>query len=111
MAKYRITSYHEICEDSYEEGKGKSVSRYDYAATISANTPKEVVEKYLNKYLLVDTSERAEYDEDIAYISKLVDADGCAPSKAEIEWWKKGEVKLYSENITMRVYLMDQVEF
>ena len=108
---YRIVSDHDIYEDSYTEGEIKRVSTYDSSATIFAEDPKAAVREYMESHLYIDPKDGVEYDDDIAYTSKMVDEDGARASNTEIEMWKKGELTLYSENITMRVYEMNQVTF
>jgi hypothetical protein len=112
MKLYKVVSNHDIYEDSYTEGELGYCHTYDEDAQIKAETPKEAVEKYFSEVLRIDPNELGiDYDGDRVYSSKLVDSDGALASSTEIEMWKKGELKLYSENITVRVYAMELITF
>lgn len=106
MKQFKVTTYHTVHIDSYEQGEGKQVNFYELVSEIKAETIREAIEEHFkNTVYLPFEFDRAEVNEDktVMFWSNLVDADNSEPNTSEIEAWKKGEEELYSNNIDVLV--------
>ncbi|NBT59339.1 hypothetical protein EBT16_11205 [bacterium] len=115
MKRYQISSYHEIYEDSYEEGELDRVNSYEIDPhTIEADTPMEAIAKYYNSYMPTEFKpENAMLDDEqanIVYYSSLEDESGLKPSEDELAEWMEGRMKLYANNATIFVYELVEVD-
>jgi hypothetical protein len=115
MKLYQISSYHEVYEDSYEEGALDRVNSYDIGPrVIAADTPMEAIAKYYNDYLHREFKpEHVMLDDEQAntiYDSSLEDEEGLEPTEDERNEWKEGMMKLYSNNATIHVYELTPVD-
>lgn len=115
MKRYQISSYHEVHEDNYEEGELDQVNSYEIGPwTIKADTPMEAIAKYYNSYLPREFKpEYAMLDDERAntiYDSSLEDEAGLEPSEDELVEWREGRMKLYSNNATIFVHELVEVD-
>lgn len=115
MKRYQISSYHEIYEDSYEEGELDRVNSYEIDPhTIEADTPMEAIANYYDSYLprrykpenVILDDKRA----NTIYDSSLEDGSGFKPSEDELAEWMEGRMKLYANNAKIYVYELVEVD-
>jgi len=114
MREFNVKSYHTVFVDDYKEGEGEQVNYYPLDATITAETAKDAVIEYFAEHLYYSFDYgRAELSECGCFIQwgNLVDADNSEASESQIERWKKGEEKLYSNRIEVSAQLMMPVDF
>ena len=113
-----IISDTEVCVDDYNDGELENVNSWTNDTTIfhteQENLSSELL-TYLTTYiedtLYVELNKdntirealEAYDDSDYFYVSKMVNKDNCEPYKSEIEEWKKGQTKLYVQNISITV--------
>jgi|SRR5690606_1864543 len=111
MKTFKIKSEHNVYVDSFTEGEGDAVNSYNISDEIKATNVKEAIEKYFQSYLYYafDFS-LAEVDEGILNYSVLVDENSNEVSENQIELWKKNEVELYANRITITVYELTSVD-
>jgi hypothetical protein len=114
MKDYKIYSAHDIYIDSYENGELENVNHFTMGSEIKATNPKEAIKEYFETILCYDFNINdaiiSENDKNILYYSNLVDNDHMQASKNEIEKWKKNQIKLYSNNTTLFIYELKEVE-
>ena len=111
MNRYRIESVHTVNEDSYTEGEGKFVNEWYQNLTISAENVLDAIKQFYKEELYMNyVSGNTETDENRLFDSRIVDKDNTKPSEWQIEEWKKGEILLYSENITLYVYKLEPID-
>jgi hypothetical protein len=111
MNRYRINSVHSVYEDSYTEGEGRFVNEWDQKSTVSAESVQDAIKEYYKKELYMEYKpEDTETDENRLYDSRMVDENNYTPSESQIESWKKGELTLYAENITLYIYKLEPVD-
>lgn len=108
MKTFKIISYHNVFIDSYEEGEGKNVNNYTLEAEVKAESVKSAIKKYFDEQLNYSFDfKHAAIDEgkqNYLYYSNLVDKDNVEANDHEIEHWKIGELILYSNQITLKVF-------
>lgn len=112
--QFKVTTYHEVYIDSYENGEGKQVNFYTINSEVKAETPREAIENHFNNVIYLPFKfEEAEVNEDktIMFWSCLVDEDNGHAQLSQIEKWKKGEKELYSNNIDIMVSEITPVKF
>ena len=119
MKKYYIESTHEIYVDDYNYGEGKHCNSYTQSAYIGAESPKEAIEKYFEKELYlsfdikhacIDHEEGINESENTLHYSNLVDDDNNEASEVDIKEWKKGKLKLYSNNTFLTINQLTEVK-
>ena len=108
MKTFKIYSAHDVYIDDYEQGELDRVNGYTVANEIEANDVWEAIEKYFETTLYYDfkkgnASKSDEVENELHY-SVLVDVENLEASENQIEKWKQGKEKLYSNNITITVY-------
>lgn len=104
---YKIISFHSVYVDNYEEGEQENVNNYTLEREIKAETPKQAIEKYFEDFLYYDfnfSDSLIDEEENILNYSVLVDAENVEASDSMKELWKKGQVKLYSNNIQLELF-------
>ena len=108
MRRFYISSNHDVCVDDYEQGELEDANWYRLDSIVSANNPKEAIQKYFNDVLCYDFDiEHAHipHEEDesesknVLHYSVLTDEQNYKATESQIEYWKKGNMKLYSNNI------------
>ena len=103
---YKVVSFHNVYEDSYEEGELKQVNSYILDAMIEAKSPIAAIQKYFldSLYYSFDIENAGKEEKDCIHYSNLVNNDNSEARKSEIELWKKGKIKLYSNNTIIEVF-------
>ena len=108
MKTFKIRSAHDIYIDDYEQGELDRVNGYTVTNEVEANDVWEAIEKYFETTLYYDfkkdNSSKSDEVENELHYSVLVDVENLEASENQIEKWKQGEEKLYSNNITITVY-------
>lgn len=105
MKTFKIKSVHSVCVDNFIEGEGDEVNSYIISDEVKATNVKEAIEKYFQSVLYYDFDfSLAEVDGGQLYYSVLVDKDNSKASKNQIELWKKDELVLYANNISVVAY-------
>jgi hypothetical protein len=104
---YLIKTYFEVFEDDYNEGEGKHVNSWSHQSEHDA------IESALQQHfgqlgLSYDVNHIHEDDGD-RYYSWTVDEDCCEATEKEIEQWKRGEIKLYSQHANIKIYKLEQI--
>lgn len=96
----------EVYEDSYEHGEGDYV--HSYELDIKGKYSFKDLMKQLSYYGYSTDPKDYTFDDvngySTIYSSCMQNADGYEPSKSEIERWKKGEITLYTANLSARIY-------
>ena len=114
MKTYFIKSTHDIYVDDYNKGELENVNFYTNEKRITANNAKEAISKYFQNTLYLSFEfEYAQVDDEyknVLHYSNLVDEENSEASKGEIELWKEGKYKLYSNNTTLEIYELTEVE-
>ena len=108
--KFYIQSFHDICEDSFEEGEGEFVNAYDIKGVIEAKTADEALEKFFESYLSFEYKKENFIRDEFTHAFQtnvLADVDNIeVRDEKTINLWKEGKVKLYNENISVYIYEM-----
>ena len=105
---YWVESSHTIEKNDYEQGITDYVNSYDLNDRIIASSPKEAIKKYFEGVLCFDYNEEfADFGEEWVSYNVLVDADNMEATEQQIEQWKKGEIELYNDFISIWVYKMN----
>jgi len=112
MATYKINSMHDIYIDDYIKGELENVNYYTMEGIINANSPKDAIKQYFDEIL--GYKFKIEYadivNKNILHYSNLVDENSLEATEEEINQWEKSTKKLYSNNTTLRIYELVQVE-
>ena len=108
MKTFKMQSAHDIYIDDYEQGELDRVNGYTVTNEVEANDVWEAIEKYFETTLYYDfkkdnASKSDEVENELHY-SVLVDVENLEANEGQIEKWKQGKKKLYSNNITITVY-------
>ena len=108
MKTFKIRSAHDIYIDDYEQGELDRVNGYTVTNEVEANDVWEAIEKYFETTLYYnfkkDNSSKSDEVENELHYSVLVDVEKLEANERQIEKWKQGKEKLYSNNITITVY-------
>ena len=109
IKKYYIKTWHDIHEYDYNDGELDHVNNYDMSEIIKADNPKDAVDIYIRKVLgyMYDVDE-IELDESI-YFDVIVDKECMQASTNQIDNWKQGKLKLYSDYVNMEIYHLNQI--
>jgi hypothetical protein len=111
MAQFRIKSYHDVYEDHFEEGEGKHFNYWDTSRIIDADTPIEALRTYYEKEIYkIFNHENIIIDDMDIFDSFMVDEDCMLASDYDMEMFKKGERKLFVENIRFKVWQLTPIE-
>ena len=105
MRQFNITSYHTVYEDSYENGEGQFVNCWDQSLTVKAYTLDEAMKAYYENDLNWNWEPNSVFvDEDALMDARLVDEDNCIATEKQTERWKRGELKLFNQHVTIKVW-------
>ena len=108
MKTFKIHSAHDVYIDDYEQGELDRVNGYTLTNEVEANDVWEAIEKYFKTTLYYDfkkvNSSKSDEVENELHYSVLVDVENLEANERQIEKWKQGKEKLYSNNITITVY-------
>lgn len=112
MKTFVITSQHDVFEDIYESGEqDKHINGYELKATLQANDWKEAVNNYIGDVIGYNLGvENCEIEDDVLQTSCLVDGANFQPSEQRVKQWQDGQIKLYSNHITIHVQELIPVE-
>lgn len=112
MKVFFITSIHSIFVDEYNEGEQENVNNYTLESTVEAVDYKEAVNKYLQENIGFNLDfNNCEVENDTIYTSCLVDSENMQPTQTELKEWESGNLRLYSNNITLLVSELVSVKF
>lgn len=110
MNTFRITSSHDVWEDSFSEGEMNHVNSWTQEAIIKSDTLLDAIKQYYAKQLFMDFNmDRVCIDMDTIDDSRLINEDNQVPSEHERDEWEASKKLLYSENICIRVQKLEDV--
>jgi len=112
MKTYRITSIHDIYEDSYKDGELNFVNGYNLSEEVKANNWKEAVKTYFEDFLYYSFDFKyADIYENRLNWAVLVDEDNFQIGENEeiCKQWKEDKVKLYSNNISIKIQEINDI--
>ena len=108
MKEYLIKSSHNVYIDDYTEGELDWVNCYTLETCIMAPNIQDAIQGYIEHHLYYkfDSKGFCEDDESLnqAHYNVLVDGDNAEANEHEIELWKAGKFKLYSNEIRLEFY-------
>jgi hypothetical protein len=108
MNEYLIKSSHNVYVDDYTEGELEWVNYYTIESTIMTPDVQSAIQAYIEHHLYYkfDSKGFCEDDESInvGHYSVLVNEHNDEAEESEIELWKNGKLKLYSNNIRLKIY-------
>lgn len=107
MKTYQVSTSHTIFKDDFNDGEGEQVNSFELSANIKAETPEKAIEEYFGKtlyyHLDMTKTQKDEEKENVLYYSLLVDEDNTEAFEGDIELWKEGQKKLFSNNIRLEI--------
>ena len=110
MSKYYIKSWHDIYEDSYQQGLGKMTNHYEMNGIIEADSTVEALELYGQKVLGYEYDEHElNVTDDVISCDVLVNEDCMEATADEIRRWEKGKLKLYNDWIVFEIHKMEKI--
>ena len=110
MNKYKITSLHEVFEDNFLNGETSFVNSWEQNKIVKATNLNEALKIYFNNEIYINYDiEKLDIDNDMIFTSNLCDINNFWANEAQIEKWKKNEIKLFSQHITIYAEIMQRV--
>jgi hypothetical protein len=113
MKKYLIKSSHNVYVDDYTEGELDWVNCYTLEACITAPNIQSAIQEYIENHLYYKFDYRGFYEDDEStnegHYNVLVDEANEEANEYEIELWKAGKRKLYSNQIRLEFYKITPV--
>lgn len=104
MRTFQITSIHDVYKDSYEKGEQEAITSYLLDEIVEAQTILEAIEIYFKDNLGYSfNKDLSDIEDNRLHYSVLVDADSIEVNDKQKELWKKGLIDLYTDNITITV--------
>lgn len=107
MRNFQIVSDHTIYIDSFNEGEQEQVNYYELNANITAENPQKAIEQYFGRNLYyhfnIKSASKDDEKENVLYYSVLVDEDNTEAFENDIELWKEGQKKLFSNQIRIEI--------
>ncbi len=102
----------DIYEDDHEEGEGEHVNSIGEKVNVTFDSVDDLFKYLYNKVLYkeLDKIDFNAFEDGRITTSVNVDENNYPASTAEIEKWKKGELKLYVANYNLYVALVDRVK-
>jgi len=108
---YRISNgFVDVCEDDYENGCSSQIWSQDFPSNLYRKTfeTQEELKALIAEGFYMDAADvdiiADSYDDEVRFtVSTLVDDDNLQPSDAQLEYWKRGEIKLYCMDIYFNV--------
>lgn len=104
---YIIKTYFDVYEDDYNNGEGKHVNSWDYQSEHDAI--ESALQQHFGKLGLSYDANLSLEDDGNRWYSWTVDEDCCEATDEEIEQWKRGEIKLYSQHASIKIYKLEQI--
>ena len=111
IKEYLLKYSCDVYEDDFLNGEGKGVNYWMGTYNCSGlETPEEAVEALFKHNLgyNYEPKHRCVYD-GIVHYSVMVDCDNAEASAYEIEGWRKGNLKLWVNNISITVFCVEPV--
>ena len=119
MKTYFIKTNHEVFIDKFNEGELDFVNAYNIEAKVKAESVENAIQEYFDKHLYYDFNMNHAYvphqeeeteEKNTLHYSVLVDVDNNKASGQEVEEWKEDKLTLYSNNIFLKIYELNEVE-
>ena len=107
---YLIKTYIDIYKTSYKEGELENVNGWKHRGFITAESPKEALNIFIENELYFDNVDIYQDDEVGIYADVLVDEDNNQAGANAVERWKKGEITLYNANILFRIHELKEIK-
>ena len=106
MQKYRVGCTNYTYEDSYMDGEVGPASCYDTELHVEAENAVEAIRAYYEQYVpkpFDPTSADTEAFDDMFHDTYQFSTSGLTPTESEIELWKRGEIYLHTNMMTIGV--------
>jgi hypothetical protein len=113
MQKYRVICTNYTYEDSYQDGEVGPASSYDTEIYVKAENAIEAIRAYYEQYVpkpFDPTSPDTEVFDGMFHDTYQFAASGLTPTESEIERWKKGEIYLHTNMLTIGVSRIEYLE-
>lgn len=113
MKKYIIKTNHEIEKDEYNNGLTDYVNNYNLEEKIQAETPREAIQEYFDKYLYYNFTFENAYifhlegdgdEKNVLCYDVFVDEESQEVDENDKILWEKGEKTLYNNRIYLKIY-------
>lgn len=108
--EFRVVSNHVVYEDNYNDGELEYVNDYTLDGIYKVDNWQQAIENHFNENGLSIELKDCEIEDGILYTSRLVNFDGVRPFNNELQDFKKGLINLCSDNITVHVQELVNVE-
>lgn len=110
MNKYYISSIHDTYEDNYEKGEGAFCNSWKQERIVKATNLDEALKFYFNNELYINYDlKNLDIIDNTIQTSVLVDVENYQVSEFKIEKWKRNELTLYVQHITIKVEILQEV--
>jgi hypothetical protein len=110
MNKYHIKSYHDVYEDTYQEGEGKFTNHFEINRIVEADEALDALEKYGKEVLGYEyDGYEVNTNNDVLSYDILINKDYMEATAKEITLWKKGKLTLYNDHITFDISIMQRI--
>jgi hypothetical protein len=119
MKTYLIKTIHEVFIDKFNEGELDFVNAYNLEAQVKAENPENAIAEYFKNQLYYDFNMNHAYvphqeeeteEKNTLHYSVLVDNDNNQASGYDVESWKEDKLTLYSNNIFLSIYELNEVK-
>ena len=115
MKNFKVTTNHDIYEDSYENGEEENVNNYIVTSEQKAENAIEAIKKHYENELCYSDFKKEfagfEDGDDSLHYSNIVDEDNYEATNEQIDKWKKNKIKLYANNMVFTVYELIKQKF
>jgi hypothetical protein len=108
---YKYVDCVEVFEDDYEEGESVRMCNW-WNKTEKDYDKEELIEKLCSELFTTKDEffKLANFEDNYIQFSVLVDKDNYKPTNKQIENWKIGKEKLYSQNHFIKFYEVEEKE-
>jgi hypothetical protein len=113
MQKYRVGCTNYTYEDSYMDGEVGPANCYDNFLEVKAENAIEAIRAYYEHYVpktFDPTSADTEVFDNMFHDTYQFGSSGLTPTESEIEQWKKGEIFLHTNMLTIMVEKVEYTE-
>lgn len=110
---YKVSSSHNVNVDDFKQGELEHANYYELSDEVEATDWKDAIQKYFNEFLCFDFNIEYSYineENNTLQYFNLVDINNIEASPRQINLWKEGKLKLYSNNTLVTVELMTKVK-
>jgi len=104
---YLIKTYFEVFEDDYNEGEGKFVTHWSHQS--QHNAIESALQQHFEQVGLSYDVNNIHEEDGMRYYSWMVDDECIEATEKEVEKWKQGKTKLYSQNANINIYKLEQI--